>query len=110
MRDRPTITDRGRSAAREAVLRKRWPHPCRLIGDILSPKVPEQAPTAQTRFRYIGCVVEDHSKKINHAAAAIRAKPAQWFHFSGWPRYQIEKPANTSRVITSCMPFNCGAL
>src|SRR5690606_1870831 len=49
------------------------------------------------------------SRKISQAATAIRPKPAQWFHFSGWPRYQAEKPANTSRVITSCMPLSWGA-
>ena len=51
-----------------------------------------------------------HSRKISHAATTISAKPAQWFHFSGCPRYQVEKPTNTSRVMTSCMPFSCGAL
>ena len=47
---------------------------------------------------------------LSQAAATISAKPAQWFHFSGCPRYQNENPANTSRVITSCMPFSCAAL
>jgi hypothetical protein len=51
----------------------------------------------------------DHSRKISHAATTIRPKPAQWFHFSGWSRNQAENPANTSRVITSCMPLSCGA-
>ena len=41
--------------------------------------------------------------KISSAATTINAKPAQWFHFSGCPRYQVEKPANTTRVMTSCM-------
>src|SRR5690606_31246454 len=50
------------------------------------------------------------SMKISQAATAIRANPAQWFHFSGSPRYQAENQANTSRVITSCMPLSCGAL
>ena len=50
------------------------------------------------------------SRKISHAATTIRAKPAQWFHFNGWPRYQAENPAKTSSVITSCMPLSCGAL
>lgn len=38
------------------------------------------------------------SRKIRNAAATISTKPATWFHFSGSPRYQTEKPANTSRV------------
>src|SRR5690606_20191536 len=50
------------------------------------------------------------SMKISQAATAIRANPAQWFHFSGSPRYHAENQANTSRVITSCMPLSCGAL
>ena len=50
-----------------------------------------------------------HSRKISHAATAISAKPAQWFHFSDWSRYVDENTANTSSVITSCMPLSCGA-
>ncbi len=46
---------------------------------------------------------------ISQAAAAISANPAQWFHFSDWPREVVENTANTSRVITSCMPLSCGA-
>ena len=51
-----------------------------------------------------------HSRKISHAATAISAKPAQWFHFSDCPRYSAENPANTTSVITSCMPLSCGAV
>src|SRR5690606_26751510 len=70
-----------------------------------SRRVPKRGPAARTPARNW-----HQSRKISHAAATISAKPAQWFHFSGSPRYQTEKPANTSRVMTSCMPFSCGAL
>src|SRR5690606_41341045 len=38
------------------------------------------------------------SMKISHAATAISAKPAQWFHFRGSPRYQAENQAKIGRA------------
>ena len=50
-RARPAIANRGRSAAREAPLRKRLPHPCRLIGGVHAadcPSAPLRIPSART--------------------------------------------------------------
>src|SRR5690606_38251979 len=72
----------------------------RRLGDVRRPPAWPRAP--------VGRGVQ--SMTISQAATALRAKPAQWFHFSGSPRYQAENQANTSRVITSCIPLSCGAL
>ena len=62
------------------------------------------------KFRPSDQEFADISQKIKIAAAIISTKPAMWFHLICSPRYQIEKPANTTKVIISCIPFNCGAV
>src|SRR4051812_14069335 len=46
---------------------------------------------------------------MKNAPAAISAKPKPRFQPSGSFRYSTEKPANTTRVITSCMVLSCAA-
>ena len=50
-----------------------------------------------------------YARNNSQAATTICPEAVMWFHFSGVASDQIENPAKSARLMTSCVPFAVGA-